>query len=111
MAQVTLIDGAQVEDTSEAWRAECEARYVFNLPSDYAREGYLERVASRRGAAAAKELRSLAWWIREADHVCRLPTKAQRNAHVDGFEAQYGSAAAERLRALAIQAWKVRHAA
>lgn len=32
MPTVTLIDGRQVDSASEAWRHECEARYLAELP-------------------------------------------------------------------------------
>jgi hypothetical protein len=41
MGMVTLIDGRQVDDASEEWRHECEARTVLNWPSKRQRQDYL----------------------------------------------------------------------
>lgn len=57
---VTLIDGRQVDSASEPWRHECEARYVANLPSREARQGYLAFVRDRRGGPAGQQLEELA---------------------------------------------------
>lgn len=56
---VTLIDGRQVSDYSEAWRHECEARYVARLPLDQA-SSFLAGVRKRRGDAAGQALEQLA---------------------------------------------------
>lgn len=53
---VTLIDGRQVPSDSEAWRHECEARAVMNMPTLEARRGYLAKVGAIRGAQARKLL-------------------------------------------------------
>lgn len=41
MGTVTLIDGRQVDDASEDYRHECEARTVLNWPSKRQRQDYL----------------------------------------------------------------------
>lgn len=110
MALVTLIDGRQVANTSEEWRAECEARFVCKM-RDRAREQYLESVEAKRGQAAAKALRIAAWWMLEIEHVCSLATKEARNKYVAEFEDRRGQQAAERLRDLVIRAWKARQVA
>lgn len=56
---VTLIDGRQVSNTSEEWRAECEARTVCMMPSKSARRMYVFGVEQKRGAKAAGELSHL----------------------------------------------------
>lgn len=68
MRTVTLIDGAQVDNASEEWRHECEARAVLAMPSKRARQDFLygrydpnwkkERggVLQIRGEAAVKRL-------------------------------------------------------
>lgn len=60
----TLIDGTQVDSTSEAWRAECEARHVLLMPTKLARLEYLGRVEKRRGAEsrAALEAAVMGLW-------------------------------------------------
>lgn len=57
--KVTLLTGQQVDCASEAWRHECEARFVARLPSDE-RSSYLVGVEKRRGEAAGLELKQLA---------------------------------------------------
>lgn len=64
---VRLIDGRQVDDYSEEWRHECEARYIANLPSREARQGYLQFVRGRRGAEAGQRLEDLAMRIYRAE--------------------------------------------
>lgn len=59
MPIVTLIDGRQVDSASEDWRHECEARYVAELPGLEARRAYLEKVTTKRGAAAGEQLKAL----------------------------------------------------
>lgn len=68
MRTVTLIDGTQVDNASEEWRHECEARAVLAMPSKRARQDFLygrydpnwkkERggVLQIRGEAAVKRL-------------------------------------------------------
>lgn len=48
---------ASVDTYSEAWRHECEARWVANLPDLERRRNYLDGVAKRRGQAAGDRLR------------------------------------------------------
>ena len=55
---VTLNDGATVCSICPAWRLECEARMVAEMPSLEARRGYLAGVEQKRGKAAADELRA-----------------------------------------------------
>ena len=52
----TLLDGTNVDSTSEAWRHECEARHIARMPLEARRE-YLEHVQKRRGESAAARLR------------------------------------------------------
>ncbi|MFM2056069.1 MAG: hypothetical protein RLY71_454 [Pseudomonadota bacterium] len=57
---VTLIDGTEVSDDSNAWRLECEARRVARLSTTAQRHEYIDVVSHIRGAAVAAELRDLA---------------------------------------------------
>jgi hypothetical protein len=66
---VTLIDGREVDSASEAWRNECEARYVANLLNREARQGYIAFVRGRRGLEAGQQLEQLATRIYNAE--CR----------------------------------------
>lgn len=58
MTTVTLLDGSAVDSTSEAWRHECEARAIADLPTLPERRAWLEAVEHRRGKAAADALRA-----------------------------------------------------
>lgn len=53
---VTLRDGRQVSSWSEEWRAECEARWVCNLPTIDQRRAHLDGVEKVRGKVARKAL-------------------------------------------------------
>lgn len=44
-----------MDTNSEAWRAECEARWVMRLPKEE-RQAYYAMVKERRGEAAAQRL-------------------------------------------------------
>lgn len=57
--QVTLIDGSQVSNYSEAWRCECEARHVLAMPTVLARREYLAAIRKRRGDVAGAKLEAL----------------------------------------------------
>lgn len=57
--QVTLIDGSQVSNYSEAWRCECEARHVLTMPTVLARREYLAAIRKRRGDVAGAQLEAL----------------------------------------------------
>ena len=46
-----------VAHDSEAWRAECEARYVCNLKDTSARREYIAGVEKKRGLSGADKLR------------------------------------------------------
>ena len=75
MGTVTLIDGTQVDSTSEAWRHECEARAVLAMPNKQARREYIwgwfdphtkrkqRGVADVRGKEAAEALSAKVWEI------------------------------------------------
>ena len=53
---VQLVDGTEVSNYSEAWRAECEARTVLAMPREQ-RLAHYEGCAKRRGHEAALQLR------------------------------------------------------
>lgn len=46
---------------TEAWRMECEARYIAQLTTDEERRVYLNLVRTARGDISAEALRTLAW--------------------------------------------------
>lgn len=53
---VTLADGRQVPSDSEEWRAECEARFVLNMPNKPLRLEFLDKIEKRRGEVARRDL-------------------------------------------------------
>ena len=71
---VRLIDGTEVASDSEAWRHECEARSVANMPSTQQRHEYVDAVTRKRGAEAGKALRDLATRIRLVEVLGRPAT-------------------------------------
>lgn len=52
---MTTTDTGTMDTASEAWRAECEARWVMRLPKER-RQAFYALVADRRGKAAAERL-------------------------------------------------------
>lgn len=54
---VELVNGEIVTRDAEAWRAECLARHVLQLPSKAARVEWLTEYEKRHGAEATKALR------------------------------------------------------
>lgn len=68
--RATLVDGTITCTWSEAWRHECEARHVCNLPSLYKRREYLLAIRDKRGEPAWLKLRdtiSQVWSNRQSD--------------------------------------------
>lgn len=68
MTDVTLLDGAVVDDASEAWRHECEARAICALPSTVERRTWLEVIDKKRGKDEGDRLRAtikMLWNLRE----------------------------------------------
>ncbi|CAB4121899.1 hypothetical protein UFOVP16_22 [uncultured Caudovirales phage] len=59
MGTVTLINGTDVDSSSEEWRHECEARTVLNWPGIDTRRKYIAAVKARRGEAAGKRLQDM----------------------------------------------------
>ncbi len=53
----TLIDGTEVDSASEAWRHECEARAIAELPTLADRRAWLESIERKRGLPEADRLR------------------------------------------------------
>jgi hypothetical protein len=47
-----------IDTFNEAWRHECEVRYVLHLSSLDARRAYLQDVEIKRGKASADQLRA-----------------------------------------------------
>jgi len=61
----------------EAWRLECEARSVCRLPTKEVRQKHMEKVAARRGAAAAARL---------AEDVVKQWKRLRQGTAADGFK-------------------------
>ena len=57
MNTVQLIDGSHVAIDSEAYRHECEARAIANLPTLADRRAWLESLEQKRGKPAVDRLR------------------------------------------------------
>ena len=55
--RVTLVDGTETCTWSEAWRHECEARHVANMPTIIERRRYLLAIRDKRGELAWLQLR------------------------------------------------------
>lgn len=64
---VTLIDGREVSNYSEEWRAECEARTVCRMPNRFRRHEYMNKVKERRGDAAYSALWDLVLRVWDAE--------------------------------------------
>lgn len=67
MSLVRLLDGREVDSTSEHWRHECEARAIAKLPTLNERRAHLEAVEQRRGKESADRLRVTMKALWEAD--------------------------------------------
>ena len=52
-----LHDGTEVSSYSEAWRHECEARWILKLPSLDERRAWLASLEKRRGKAHVDQLK------------------------------------------------------
>lgn len=55
--RITLVDGTDTCTWSEAWRHECEARHVANMPTITERRRYLLAIRDKRGEPAWLQLR------------------------------------------------------
>jgi hypothetical protein len=56
--RVTLVDGSTTCTWSPAWKHQCEAQHVCNLPSLLQRRRYLLAISDKRGEPAGLELRA-----------------------------------------------------
>ncbi len=80
----TLIDGRQVDDSSEEWRADCEARYIVSLPMSK-RAGVVDLIGQRRGPEAKRELENMvyrAWIDKQVRMVLAMERDDQRVARL-----------------------------
>ena len=101
---VLLHDGSPVSSSSEAWRAECEARLVLRL--DVGRQrSFLQLVGERRGPDAAARLKQ-AMYVVEPAFVLSLATKDARRAYLARAEADRGLQARTHLEERARAIWK-----
>lgn len=83
---VTLRDGRRVSNVSEEWRAECEARYVANMPNRAARQHYLGLVQGARGIEVRRALEREGRKIFEADVAPKLRAAMAAQEEHDGSE-------------------------
>ncbi len=66
---VTLVDGTEVLSDSEAFRFECEARHILNMPNKPLRVACLDNIEKRRGLPAREALQTKileVWEARQA---------------------------------------------
>lgn len=66
----TLISGHQVDNYSEEWREECEARSIVNMPTIQQRRDYLAYIRKNRGEDSANRLENIVreiWEINKQD--------------------------------------------
>lgn len=78
-SMVTLVDGTVVANDSEAWRFQCEAQHILNLPNKQARQVLLSAIEGRRGgggAAGTAVRRALEFKIMELWKAKQPPTAA-----------------------------------
>lgn len=57
---VTLLDGTIASSSSEAWRHECEARALLDLPTQAERRAHLAMVETHRGPKERQRLEATA---------------------------------------------------
>lgn len=48
--EVTLVDGTVVLSDSEAWRAQCEAQHILDMPTKLDRQRVLSLIEEKRGS-------------------------------------------------------------
>lgn len=56
-AMPRLVDGREVDSASEAWRHECEARWILKLPSLQQRREWLASLEPKRGKTEVQRLK------------------------------------------------------
>lgn len=93
---VSLACGRQVLSDSEAWRAECEARFLLSLDL-VKRAEMFALIGQRRGEDALTSLKRRCFDL-EPYFVLSLPNKAQRNDYLGKVERRFGPNASEALR-------------
>lgn len=94
---VRLFDGTLVPSDSEAWRHECEVRYILNKVGAE-RDAHLQCIADKRGRASVEQL-SKALMAAEPHYILSLPNKIERNRYMERFERAYGAWPAEQVKA------------
>ena len=104
---VRLVDGSEVSTYSEAWRRECEARFVVGMPV-LDQEAHLAAIGKKRGPAGELMLRQDMAWLSlapKAADVLKMP-KAERVALYGRLAGQYGDALASRMRAQVVRLYE-----
>lgn len=106
--QVVLYIGETVSSSSESWRAECEARYILELPSS-TRHRLLGAIERKRGAEGAARVKAL---VREIEpyYVLALPDREQRRSYLSRIENEHGVRVAEHLRQRVLHVYRERAA-
>lgn len=87
MNQVTTYDGRQVDSSSEAWRAHCEAATLLRW-SLHDRRVHMQGVKAKRGDQAHQELADLisAMWKHQQASKMMTMDDAERADHLDKLE-------------------------
>lgn len=82
MKMVTLHDGTEVPSDSEAWRHECEARSIMNMPTLEKRRAHLAAITKIRGQAAADRIRETMsiLWPRRSHAQPKVATQHRQSA-------------------------------
>ncbi|WP_290872087.1 hypothetical protein [Aquabacterium sp.] len=96
MTMATTYDGRQVDSSSEAWRAHCEATTLLAWPL-HKRRVHLQGVLARRGKDAHRELSelvSMIWKHQQASKLMAMNDNDRRR-HLDQLE----QATNQRMRA------------
>jgi hypothetical protein len=57
--QKRLFDGRMVDNDSEAWREQCEAQTILDMPTRGARWAYIRGVEARRGETSSMRLQAI----------------------------------------------------
>lgn len=108
---VTLYTGEQVPNDSEAWRLECEVRYILGLSMGERAEFFSKERAGRfRKPEALAALRAKCFEL-EPHYVLGLPDKPARHRYCAAVEARFGAAARADLEAKVRLLWHAQRAA
>lgn len=114
---VRLQSGAVVCSSCQAWREDCEVRFILAM-EPLERQGWLNEIERRRGAPAVASLRAkVEASLLAAEHqgidgaaraVMALPTRPMRAAQLDTIARRHGRAYADRVGEAVKALWATR---